>query len=226
MQRIWSTMAAACGVALLTACGGSGEPDAAPPTVDDETAANLVIALLSKTADFGTPGFPPHDILEALPGSEFADPSGTPLSYADSVLLGTVESVTQDQAFVLDGPTDSPVPWDQENADVRTLVVTMTVDRTLCTTKQPGQTASFRFVVYEQSDQAIVRQGLKAMGQFVVFIKQSQQGPAADMAWNHGLFSSVGTKGELVYPAIRPLWGDDFFVGGDTIGELIRSCPV
>lgn len=175
----------------------------------------------------GSLALPISNITEALPGARFAD-QDTSGSISDAVLLGRVTDVNAGSAFVLDGPTDSPVPFDAEHVDGRFAYVSLQVDKVVCSTVAVSATVEFKFLMEPADTLDGLKAGFDAMGTILVFVKSpSPKQSSSDVyqpAILPGLLSEVTDSGQLPFPAAEELLGQQFLIGGTSVAELTKAC--
>lgn len=207
---------------FIAACGGAGTSTSRDPSADKARIYELLVG-----TGQGSLALPVSNITEALPGARFADRdiSG---SISDAVLLGRVTDVNAGSAFVLDGPTDSPVPFDAQDADGRFANVTIQVDKVVCSTAAVSATVAFKFLMEPADTLDGLKAGFGAMGPILVFVKSpSPQQSSSDVyqpALVPGLLSEVTDSGQLPLPAAKELLGNQFLTGGTSVDELTKAC--
>lgn len=131
---------------------------------------------------------------------------------------------------MVDGPTDSPVPFSDPAADGRYALVTMHVDRAVCATDRlTTNELKFRLVITPSDGTEEIQQGFDAMGKILVFLKRYEDtSPPGeyDAAMLPGLLSEVNSGGELPFATAQREYKPGWFDGAATVGQLKNACAV
>lgn len=217
-MRIRTLVTLALLASLSTACASDATGD---------SAAKHRINQLLRGPEQGSSAYPVRHISQALPGS-YLHYGGERIAISDVVALGEVTKVEGDTAFVVNGATDSPVPFSDPAADGRYALVTMHVDGVVCATDSlTTNELKFRLVIAPDDSLEEIQQGFDAMGKIIVFLKgydASSPRGVYDAAMLPGLLSEVNSGGRLPFAAAHKEYEPGWFDDATTVSQLKNAC--
>jgi hypothetical protein len=181
VQRTTFKRALLCGIGLLgslAACGGDSTSDA-----DDRAYAIETLTARSN----GELRLRPYDTIdELLPNVSYRQAAGSARPLADGVVLGRIIETTPGQAFVNGDRQSTPVAFDDERADWKTLHLVVEVTDTI-----GGPTLDrvrMGLAVGATTNMDALGDGLRSLGRVLLFL---QHRPNAVFDYDAGLYTDV-----------------------------------
>lgn len=174
----------------------SGSPASGTTQVTDDEAMATVVEGLNGEWNAANRVYPWRSFSETLPTVTFNVADGPQMSASDVIVVGEVSSVERGRALVFDlsfdGSPPTQVPYDDPNAMLRTVEVTMSVSEIIGPSDGVGDTVTWEDGIGPASTFDVYAQGWRAMGRMVVFLSRTNVTPP-------GIYS-LAEVGSLVLP--------------------------
>lgn len=219
----------------LSACGGSDGSIAASDR-------QYVFESFATRADSAAYSVYPDGVSGLLPNVKYIDTNPVrkpPVRLSDPIIVGRVESVEDGQALTWpdesawerDHPgepykdTPTVLPFDDKQAMIRTLLITVSVQERIDPGPKP-EVVPVEVVFDGNLDIGVARSGLESLGTVLLFLVEGdlfqQEKDIFRIAYDGEMLATVGGSGQVRFPAMGER--DSQFRGGvNTLSDLRRA---
>jgi hypothetical protein len=220
-QWCWASGWEAC---RSSSSSGVASDDVVHPVTPGDPAYALAVL---RDHPVGDDGLLPRTLAAALPNHRIEESrSGTISAFSDALAVGRVTGAVEGAGAIWRGEDDfTVVGFDDERADTRTVVLTMTTQQVTGTPLPPDGQLSFRVLVPSEAEPERFAESLAGLGRIAVVLDRDPSPTDPRTPWrpiiDDRLIAVVGDGGRLALPTMRhaTAFADDIRTESDLLAS-------